>query len=207
MRPLPEEKLLEVSKLGGTDSGAPEKVSSEDPPCATEENLHAIFVRYSKSVLSFIHTLVRDRSLAEELCQETFIRAFRKLDSRDGQAALSTWLFGIARNVVREAVKSKYRDLRSVALGDPLAQRLEAAVLRPDQQLISGELHNRIQAALEDLTEDQRLVFVLKVIHKLKYEQIACITGASIAKLKTDLHRARSGMRQRLHSYLYSNNF
>lgn len=181
--------------LSKTDSG-------EEFPRPTVETFHAIFVRYSKSVLSFIYSMIRDRSHAEELCQETFIRAFRKLDSKSKDTSLSTWLFGIANNVVREAVKRKYRNLRQAAPMDPLAEQADTAAARPDQQLISAELHGRIRSALWMLTESQRLVFILKIIHQLKYEEIAHITGASITKLKTDLHRARMEMRQNLHQYL-----
>ena len=137
------------------------------------------------------------------MCQETFIRALRKLDSRDKNTILSTWLFGIARNVVREAIKQKYRDLRHTAFSAPKRERIDISAIPPEQQLMSAELHNRIQDALQTLPDDQRLVFVLKMIHKLKYAEIAYITGASVSKLKTDLHRARMEMRQNLNSYLY----
>ncbi len=196
MRPLPQDNLFNLS-LTGTDSG------EAAGPRPTMENFHAIFVRYSKSVLSFIYSMLHDRSQAEELCQETFIRALRKLESKSADTALSTWLFGIAHNVVRETVKEKYRNLRQVPLTEPLTEKANAAVARPDEQLISTELHNRIRDALFALPEDQRLVFILKIMHKLKYEEIARITGSSIPKLKTDLHRARMGMRQNLHFYLY----
>jgi RNA polymerase sigma-70 factor, ECF subfamily len=152
VHPMPQDKLLNLS-LSKTAS--------------TMETFHAIFIRHSKSVLSFIYSMLQDKSQAEELCQETFIRAFRKLDSKDENTALSTWLFGIAHNVVREAVKRKYRSSRNVALSDPLADRIDPAAVRPDRRLITAELHNRIQDALWTLTEDQRLAFVLKIIPEL----------------------------------------
>ncbi len=198
MYPSTQDKLLAASELSEAD---PPGNGNLDTPNA--ERFQTIFNRYSKSILSFIYSMIRDRPCAEELCQETFVRALRKLESRNDHTALSTWLFGIAYNVVREAVKDKYRNLRRVALDGPILQKLETSAIRPDQQLISRELHGRIHDALASLTEDQRLVFVLKIIHKQKYEEIACITGSSIAKLKTDLHRARLEMRQKLHPYLH----
>jgi RNA polymerase sigma-70 factor (ECF subfamily) len=52
------------------------------------------------------------------------------------------------------------------------------------------------------LSDDQRVVFVLKVLNKMRYQEISLVTGSSIGKLKTDLHRARRHMRQRLQPYL-----
>ena len=68
-----------------------------------EEAFHLIFNRYGRPVLSFIHNHVQNRELAEELAQETFVRAYRNLPALREELRLSTWLFGIARNVVREA--------------------------------------------------------------------------------------------------------
>lgn len=202
MRPLPQDRSQRISTLHGIRSGSEEENGSAKPAGLSIENFHELFLRYSRPVLSFICAMIPDRSRAEELCQETFIRAFRKFDSRSGNASISTWLFGIARNVIREAVKEKYRELRRVSLDDSLARNLHAGALRADQQLIAEELNDQIRDSLRILTEDQRLVFVLKLIHRLRYEEIADITGDSISKLKTDLHRARLEMRQNLRSYM-----
>lgn len=163
---------------------------------------HAIFSRYSKPVLSFIYSLLGNRGHAEELTQETFIRAYRRLFSMRRDTRLSTWLFGIARNVVREAIKEKYRDQRKVGLDEPLCRNLQDIRTGPDERMIAGELIRAIQKALDALTEDHRVVFVLKVLHKMRYDEISDVTGSSIGKLKTDLHRARLEMRQRLMNYL-----
>ena len=81
-----------------------------------EDAFHAIFNRYGKPVHAFIFNLLGDRGSAEELTQETFCRAFRRLRSMRKETELSTWLFGIARNVVREAIKGKYRERRRTAV-------------------------------------------------------------------------------------------
>ena len=63
-----------------------------------------IFERYSRPVISFIYDMVNDRGLAEELTQETFVRAFRAIHTMRSETKLSTWLFGIARNVARSSI-------------------------------------------------------------------------------------------------------
>ncbi len=165
------------------------------------EAFHYLFLRFAKPVLSFVYNLVGDRQRAEELTQETFIRAYRGLGSIRNAGQFSTWLFGIARNVVREAVRERYRHSPNVALDDPLA--LSVADGRPgaDEELAATELGRTIRRALSSLSEDFRTVFVLKVLHQLSYDEIASITGASVGKLKTDLHRARLEMRHKLLTY------
>jgi RNA polymerase sigma-70 factor, ECF subfamily len=161
-----------------------------------------IFRRYGKPLLVFIFGLIGDRLRAEELTQETFIRAFHRLKTlRDGHH-LSSWLFGIARNVVREAIREKYRSVRRASFYESADEGIPDARLRPDERVMADELNGRIQAALLTLPEDQRIAFVLKLIMNQSYEEISEITGASIAKLKTDLHRARQKMRGDLAPYL-----
>ncbi len=72
----------------------------------------------------------------------------------------------------------------------------------PVKQLLNKELNEVIQNSLALLDEDKRLVFTLKVFQQCSYEEIAEITGFSIPKLKTDLHRARTEMRRRVGSYV-----
>ncbi len=165
-------------------------------------DFEAIFRRYAKPVLSFLYGLTGDRAQAEELTQETFIRAFCSFDTRKGTSSTSTWLFGIAYNVSREALRQRYRGQRSIALNSPELEDLEDPRQKPDQQSISGEIMEKMEKALAGLSQDHRIVFILKMVHRLHYEEISSITGASVGKLKTDLHRARLEMRQKLGPYL-----
>jgi RNA polymerase sigma-70 factor (ECF subfamily) len=167
-----------------------------------QEAFRLIFERYSRPVISFIYDLVSSRELAEELAQETFVRAFRNLRTLRAETRLSTWLFGIAKNVAREALRARVRDNHHVDLGDPLVLDLRDGEPVPVDRLLGKELNELIRRALVLLDEDKRLVFTLKVFHQCSYEEIAEITGFSVAKLKTDLHRARSEMRRRIRPYV-----
>ena len=73
---------------------------------------------------------------------------------------------------------------------------------QPDGQLLNKELGAVIQRALAALDDDKRTVFTLKIFQQKSYEEISTITGFSIAKLKTDLHRARAEMRRRVGPYV-----
>jgi RNA polymerase sigma-70 factor (ECF subfamily) len=195
---LPEAQALRMAdQEGGDVTRSVEFAGLGDP-----DEFREVFLRYGKPILSFIYSLIGDRARAEELTQETFIRAYRRVASMKKGTQLSTWLFGIARNVVREAIKEKYRDRRKVALDEDVSATLPDSRIAPDQDLFTGELNRTIRKALASLPEDHRVVFVLKMVHHMRYEQISAITGASVGKLKTDLHRARIEMRHKLLPYL-----
>jgi len=165
------------------------------------EAFRLIFERYSRPVISFIFDIVNDRGLAEELTQETFVRAYRAMRTMRRETKLSTWLFGIARNVARESIRARIRANSHVDLGDKAVMDLSDDKPVPVEGLLSKELNDVIRRSLAALDEDKRLVFTLKVLHQCSYEEIAAITGFSLAKLKTDLHRARAEMRKKISPY------
>jgi RNA polymerase sigma-70 factor, ECF subfamily len=169
------------------------------------ETFHLIFERYARPVLSFLYDLVGQRELAEDLAQETFVRAYRGLHTLRDEGKLSTWLFGIARNVARESFRSRPREDKKVQLDDAQVLDLSDGQLLPDGELLNQELNRVIHGALERLDEDKRIVFTLKIFHQRSYEEIAEITGFSIPKLKTDLHRAKAEMRRLIRPYLELN--
>jgi RNA polymerase sigma-70 factor (ECF subfamily) len=166
------------------------------------EAFRLIFERYSRPVISFIYDMVSDRALAEDLTQETFVRAYRNLGTMREETKLSTWLFGIAKNVARESIRARMRDHAHVDLEDKSVLDLSGSDVAPVDQFLNKELNGVVERALAALDENKRLVFTLKVFQQRTYEEIAEITGFSIPKLKTDLHRARSEMRRRIGPYV-----
>jgi RNA polymerase sigma-70 factor (ECF subfamily) len=170
-----------------------------------EEAFRLIFERYGRPVLRFIYDLVGQRDLAEELLQETFVRAYQGLRNIRDDTKLSSWLFGIGRNVAREAIRSRCRENQNVVDAE-ISVSAAAAVAQssPAEDLIQRELNAAMRAALHELDEDRRTVFVLKIFQQLSYQEIADVTGFSLAKVKTDLHRARLDVRRRMGPYVGS---
>ncbi len=167
-----------------------------------QEAFRLLFERYARPVMSFLYDMVGQRELAEDLVQETFVRAYRNLRSLRDPSRFSTWLFGIARNTARELIRSRIREGHKVELEDDEVLEVEDGMKTPDAEFLSKELNRVIHKALGELAEDKRLVFTLKILHQRSYEEIAEITGFSIPKLKTDLHRARAEMRRHIRPYL-----
>ncbi len=169
-----------------------------------EEAFRLIFERYARPVMRFIFCMVNERSLAEELAQETFVRAYKNLGELRDEARLSTWLFGIARNVAREAIRSSRHESRRVEFDCLLAVCDKKP--SPAGELLDKELKDMVRHAIGTLDEDKRLVFTLKVYHQRSYEEISQITGFSIPKVRNILYRARAEMRRRLSPYLGEEN-
>src|ERR1043166_8784126 len=110
-----------------------------------QEAFRLIFDRYSRPIIGFIYDMVSDRELAEELTQETFVRAFRAIHGMKPETKLSTWLFGIARNVAREALRARTRANRQVTLADESVMDLSDHKPVPVDRLLSKELNELIR--------------------------------------------------------------
>jgi len=172
------------------------RLDANDP-----EAFRDVFDRWCRPIFSFILGMVGDRAVAEELAQETFARAYRGLRTARKQSRFSTWLFGIARNVAREAIRSRRAAEFRVDLDDAQWRQLRDRRGTQEKAMMEAELQERVQRAVAGLPEDQRLVFLLKVVSQMRYSEIAEVSGNSVAKLKTDLHRARATMRDKLAPY------
>lgn len=161
-----------------------------------------IYEQHHRFVLRFLYGMVGEIGLAEELTQETFFRAFTSIKTMRNEAKLSTWLGGIAKNVAGNSLRSRRRDAHHAEIDSPTFKELSGSQRSPDDQLLDVELQSVIRDALRKLSEDKRLVFVLKVLQQKSYVEIAEITGSSIPKLKSDLHRAKAEMRNLIRPYL-----
>jgi len=168
-----------------------------------QEAFRLIFERYARPVLSFIYDLVGHRDLAEELTQETFVRAYKNLNSVRDETKLASWLFGIGRNVSREAIRARQRESQNIFESEVLDVRFVSTTeLSPAQDLFHKELNLAMHNALALLDEDRRVVFVLKVFRQCSYQEIVDVTGFTLAKVKTDLHRARLEVRRRMGPFM-----
>jgi|ERR1041385_2773101 RNA polymerase sigma-70 factor (ECF subfamily) len=174
---------------------------------ANEETFRLIFAQHHRFIFRFLYGMVGEADLAEDLTQETFMRAYRSMDRLRGESKLSTWLCAIAKNVALNTLRNRRRELPTSEIDQQSAAKLsEGGGIAPDDYLLNKELRNVIHDALERLDSDKRMVFILKLLQQKSYEEIAEITGFSIPKLKTDLYRAKAEMRSLIRPYLEARN-
>jgi RNA polymerase sigma-70 factor (ECF subfamily) len=140
-----------------------------------------------------------DRSLAEDLAQETFVKAYLKLAAFDPSRRLSSWLFRIAHNTAIDALRRAR--LSTVTLEDPA---VEAAVTRetadagaPDP-VEARALGEAIEAAMAELRPDHRAAVVLRYEEGLPFDEIGHVLGVPEVTARTYVHRARKQLAARL---------
>lgn len=190
----------ESSHTGGVMNSSQELIALART--GDHEAFRLLFERYAAPVMLFTYNLVGRRDVAEELTQETFVRAYRNLKKLRDEARFSTWLFGIGRNVAREWLRSSEPLNRRGSIdAESVPEPQHPAGISPADQLQEKELNAAIEIALQSLDDERRMVFALKVFHQYSYQEIVDITGFSLGKVKTELHRARVEMRRRLRTF------
>lgn len=167
-----------------------------------ENAFQLIFEQHHRFVFRFLYGMVGERRLAEELMQETFMQAYKNIGTVRDEAKLLSWLCGIARHIALHSLRSRRGKNQWIAIDDQEVAELKDAQLTPETRMLNTELKAVIHSALAALDEDRRGVFILKVLQQMSYEEIAEVTGSSIPKLKTDLHRAKAQMRRLIRPYL-----
>ena len=163
-----------------------------------EDAFRLLFERYTRPIASFIFYMVNDQDAAEELAQETFARAYKSISSLREETKISTWIFGVAKNVAREALRKRQQENRHFERDASTLAELCDNNASPDKELHDKEISKAIQLAVSQLDEDKRVVFTLKIYHQMSYEDISEVTGFSLPKVRNDLHRARAEMRRKL---------
>lgn len=155
-----------------------------------------LVLRYQRPLFKFLAGFGATQAIAEELAQETFLRAFRSLSTFDsGKAAFSSWLFTIAKHLVlNETARSAHR-FPHVAVAD------DAAVVdtpSASQRVESAERSSHVRRALETLPLALRSVLVLAYMKEHSMEEIATIEGCSIGTVKSRIYRGKQLLRVKL---------
>lgn len=162
---------------------------SRDQP----EAFSAITERYSKRIYNFLVGLMDDRSSAEDVLQETFLKAFEARRSYEGRGAFASWLYTIARNLVRD--RARFNRHGKIVPLDAREPGGEVAVLKdnspgPEEIALSRRGVEWVRQALTRLPEAQKEVLILSRFHGMTYNQIGLIVGASPEAVKQKAYRA-----------------
>lgn len=167
----------------------------------------AVFGEYRDRIFRYALHLVHDPAEAEDLTQDTFLRAHDRLGGLRDPAALKTWLFRIVTNLARDRYRRHAaRGGSPVSLDSPLrddsAPAREAITdddtPRLDEAMERAELSTCVQRYIEALPDDYRAVLLLKDLHGLTNPEIAEMLGCSLPTVKIRLHRARTRLKAAL---------
>jgi len=152
--------------------------------------------------------ILRDPQDAEDVLQETYIKALRALPEFEGRSSLSTWLYRIAVNEALMLIRKRRVNLVPVE-EDPDEDEPAAGMVitdwccLPESELLSAESRKRMDIAVDALPETLKVVFTLRDIEGLSIRETAEILGLTETAVKTRLLRARLRLRNELSSYFY----
>ena len=188
----------------GNLAGASDQQVVEWAKDGNEPAFRELVRRYERPVFSLLYRMVRDRSLAEDLAQETFIKVLNGIRSYRPEFKFSSWIFKIANNAAIDHLRRHELDTLSLD-GSPHAQtpeEMQATALqlgaRQESALdavVARELGNQIERAIARLRPEYRACILLRHVEGHSYEEIAQMLELPLGTVKTYIHRARNELR------------
>ncbi len=155
-------------------------------PTLRNEAFSAIVDHHSKTIYWHVRNMVLSHDDADDLVQETFIKAWNNIDSFRGESQISTWLYRIAINETLSFLNRKRIETISFDNADyDIAESIES-----DAYFCGNKADAIFREAVNSLPERQRLVFNMKYFEEMKYEEISEILGTSVGALKASYHIA-----------------
>jgi RNA polymerase sigma-70 factor (ECF subfamily) len=166
-------------------------------------DLSELLATHREAMVRYIRGLVRDDAEAEDLTQETLLRAYNKLSTLEDPARLVPWLYRIATNVTHDRFRQAAYRHRPLSLEEDSGAVGETARLeivpddspRLDKLMEQREMSSCVKDYIEDLSDSYRAVILLHDVQGLTNPEIAEMLGVSLATVKIRLHRARSRLR------------
>ena len=168
-----------------------------------EEAFGVLVKKYRTKVFNLAYSLTRDRDAADDLAQESFIKAYFALPRFKLKSGFGTWLYRIAMNTVKDYLRKKSK-IREVAFG----KEIEHLVIQEDEmerkEKKQQEEQNRrlVHEAIQSLPEKYQLILSLRDIQGFSYGEIADILNVSPGTVDSRLHRARKTLRKKIGLFL-----
>lgn len=152
---------------------------------------------HGQRLYRFIIKNIGHSSDAEDLAQQAFMEAVRSYRSFKGESELSTWLYGIAMNLVRNHL-SRAPHRRYEFTDDSAIAELDAETLGPDMATEQKQRMQHLQQAMDDLPESMRTILLMVGVEELSYEAAAALLVVPVGTVRSRLSRARAALRAKL---------
>jgi len=181
-----------------------ESTAMETPRPVTElDDIDGLVRTYRARILRFVTFSTGDPDLAESITQDTLLRAYRGRESFRGDCSVSTWLTGIAINVTRDHMRSArfkfWKQVHNSAIDvQEMASFIPSGATSAEHHMLAKEKVARLKEVLEDLSPNQRTVFLMKFFEEIQVNEISEILKMPVNTVRTHLHRALNTVRARL---------
>jgi len=153
---------------------------------------HQLYNQFGRDIYNFVYRLTGSKEEAEDLTQETFVKAYMELKHLREDSRFKSWLFSIARNEVYQ--RARRHAFKTKSLEEEPVQ-IRSQEKNPEEAYLHGELSELVQSALDSLPLKLKTVLILAAVQNHSYQEIAEMVGRSMAAVKTDIHRARLRVR------------
>jgi RNA polymerase sigma-70 factor (ECF subfamily) len=178
-------------------AGRPPLSAVRNEEATREASFDALFEQYSTPIYNYVLRMVGDPDRAADIAQDTFVKAYRKLDSLTDEAAARAWLYRIASNTAIDEIRRRRFTVRMDPQEPAHAQRPDGEP-GPEAQLLASQLDERIQRALLRLKPNHRQCLLLSDLEDMSGQEIGEVMGLSYGAVRTLLCRARGEMRRLL---------
>jgi RNA polymerase sigma-70 factor, ECF subfamily len=165
------------------------------------DSFNQLVLRWERPIYALAYRVIGREEDARDVCQETFLRAFRSLGGFKGQAKFSSWLYRIALNLCRDWIRRERRTpvMQAPEGLDVIEMASERGPVESIEDLVSrNELSRRIARAFKFLSEDQRTAIILKEYQGLTFQEIADLQGCPLSTVKTRLYQGLTVLRREL---------
>lgn len=178
-------------------------VAGRARPISELDDIDELVRKHRARLIRFVAHSTGDPDLAETIAQDTLLRAYNGRESFRGACSVSTWLTGIAINVLRDHQRTgKYKFWRKVKTtaidAHEMASFIPSQGSSPEAQLLAREKVRRLTEVLKTLSPNQRTVFLMKFSEEMPVADISEVLGMPVATVRTHLHRALTAVRGRL---------
>lgn len=153
-----------------------------------KNSFEVVYEEQKQSIYAYLYYMTKDQSIAEDLCQETFLKIYLNLKKFKEQSSIKTWCMVIARNTFLTWVKKKQITTVQISEDNLLNNHYEN---NPEHKVILEEKKDFIKNTLLRLKEEYRTVLILRDYEGLSYKDIGIITGFTETKVKITIYRAR----------------
>ncbi|TPQ28092.1 RNA polymerase sigma factor RpoE [Methylomonas sp. EFPC3] len=166
-----------------------------------------LVLKYQHKIVHLVNRYVKDPSEAQDVAQDTFIKAYRALGDFRGESAFYTWLYRIAINTAKNYLLSRSRRHSDYEIDVQDAEQVENApqlkdIETPEHQLMNEQIVAVIRAAIENLPEEMRIAITLREFEGMSYEEIAEAMDCPIGTVRSRIFRAREAIDQKLNPLL-----
>ena len=167
--------------------------------------------KYKQPIVNMMYRMLHDFDEAEDLAQNVFVRVYQSAGRYEVSAKFSTWIFTIARRLCLNEIRRRGRhpaesleSSQSDSEEHAPRQFEDVKSSSPPDAFLQGELIQKIEEALAQLPEKQRLAIALCRQEELSYDEIAKVVGCSVPAVKSLIHRGRETLKDKLKPYLQS---